>query len=239
VTASLHLFRYAPQDLPRTARGARRHWPALEAAPGLAMARVFALADLDTLTGGTPTPTRWALLCGWEGAGARDAFLADGSALAPLADGARESWSLRLDTVRVTDGSFGGWTPSTEHVERLSRDEPVAVMTYGRLKARYVPAFTRDNRRIVRELVGDRGHTWRLGLFDHPMARSTFSLWRTQGDMVRFSYGPQALHKPVQRRALAAPWAHHWFFARFRPLASTGTWGGVDPLAGLRAPAVA
>ncbi len=234
MTASLQLFRYAPQDTVRALRGTRRRWPALRATPGLAMARVFALADLDITTGGTPTPTRWGLLCGWDDADARDAFLADGTAFAPLAGGARESWSLALDTVRVTDGAFAGWVPSTAQVERLSRSEPVAVMTYGRIKARYVPAFTRDNRRIVRELVRNEGHTWRLGLYDHLMARSTFSLWRTQGDMVRFSYGSEALHKPVQRRALAVPWSHDWFFARFRPVASSGTWGGVDPLAELR-----
>jgi hypothetical protein len=196
---------------------------------------VFALADLDPATGGTPTPTRWGLWCGWETAGARDAFLAGGRALAPFADGARESWSLGLDTVRVTEGSFAGWVPSTEGVERLSRHEPLAVLTYGHVKARYVWAFTRDNRRIVRELATNTGHTWRLGLFDHLMARATFSLWRTQGDMVRFSYGPGTLHKRVQRRSLAVPWSHDLFFARFRPVASSGTWGGVDPLAQVRA----
>lgn len=234
MTASLHLFHYGPQELLRTGRTARRRWPALEAAPGLAMARVFALADLDTATGGTPTPTRWGLLCGWDSADARDAFLDGSTILTPFVDAARESWSLALDAVRVTNGALAGWAPSTEHVERLSRDEPVAVMTYARLKARYVPVFTRDNRRIVRALAGTAGHTWRLGLYDHLMARATFSLWRTQGDMVRFSYGAESLHKPVQRRALDAPWGHDWFFARFRPVASSGTWGGVDPLAELR-----
>jgi hypothetical protein len=239
MTATLHLFRYAPQDLLRTGGTARRRWPALQAAPGLAVARVFALADLDATTGGTPTPTRWGLFCGWHSPDARDAFLTDSTTLTRFVDGARESWHLALDVVRVTKGSFGGWGPSTEHVEPLSRDEPVAVMTYGRLKARYVPAFTRDNRRVVRELIGNTGHTWRLGLFDHLMARATFSLWRTQGDMVQFSYGPETVHKPVQRRSLAVPWSYDWFFARFRPVASRGSWNGVDPLALLRMPAKA
>lgn len=231
MTATLHLLALTPGDVVRAGRAARRRWPALTAVPGLATARVFALADLDTTAGGTPTPTRWGLLCGWHDPAARDAFLAEDGVLAPFVRRARESCTLALDTVRVTNGSFAGWTPSTEGVERLRPDEPVAVLTYGRIAPRHMPAFTRDNRRIVRELTGDPGHTWRLGLFDHLMARATFSLWRTQGDMVRFSYGADTLHKPVQRRALDVPWGHDWFFARFRPVASRGTWDGEDPLA--------
>ncbi len=61
--------------------------------------------------------------------------------------------------------------------------------------------------------------------------RATFSLWRDQGSMVRAAYGPETLHSPVQKRSLAVPWGREWFFARFRPVASVGTWDGSNPLA--------
>ena len=65
--------------------------------------------------------------------------------------------------------------------------------------------------------------------------RATFSVWRTQGDTVRFAYGADAPHTPVQRTAQDVPWADGWFFTRFRPVATTGTWLGRDPLAAARA----
>ncbi len=43
-----------------------RHREVLEATPGLAEARICFTAELDTITGGTPPPTRWGLLCGWK-----------------------------------------------------------------------------------------------------------------------------------------------------------------------------
>ena len=62
------------------------------------------------------------------------------------------------------------------------------------------------------------------------IARSTFSLWRSQGDAVRFAYG-EGEHGPIQRQAQEADWGRDYFFARFRPVSSSGTWDGRDPLA--------
>ena len=205
----------------------------LDETPGLAAAGVFFTAELDTLIGGRPTPTRWGLFCGWETGQARDEFLSDPARLRPFLDGALESWSISLDTVRVVRGEWRGWCPSTEGVEPLAPDAPLAVMTYARLRARYLPAFTWHNRRVVRELAPNPRHEMRIGLGDHPLVRSTFSLWRSQEDVVRFAYGG-GVHDPLRRRSRTVPWFSDYFFARFRPIASSGSWDGRDPLAELR-----
>ncbi|MDQ3759147.1 MAG: hypothetical protein M3331_04300 [Actinomycetota bacterium] len=212
-----------------------RYAPALEATPGLAAARVCFTAQLDTITGGFPRATRWGLFCGWETGEARDEFLSEPARLRPFLDDARESWSVSLDTVRTVMGDWHGWAPSNDGVAPLARDEPLAVMTYAKVFPRDLPAFTWNNAKVVRELAKNPGETMRIGLGDHPMARCTFSLWRSQGDMVRFSYGA-GVHNPVQRRSLDVPWGTDFFFARFRPVSSTGTWDGRDPLAVLREP---
>jgi len=205
----------------------------LARAPGLVAGRVCFVAKLDTIVGGSPIPTRFALLCGWESGEARDEFLSDTPRLRPLLGAARESWAVSLETVRVVQGEWHGWQPSIEGVESLARDEPVMVMTYGLLRPRYLPAFTRDNVKAVRQAAVNPGLEMMIGLGDHPLARCTFSLWRSQGDLVRYAYGTGE-HNPIQRRSLEAPWARNYFFARFRPLSSSGTWGGRDPLAELR-----
>lgn len=236
MSASLHLARYSPRDTGRMLRAMVRHKERLDATPGLAAARLMFTAEMDPITGGRPTPTRWGLLCWWKSSEARDEFVDRG--FAPFESGARESWSVSLDTVKVVMGELWGLRPSTAGVARLAPDEPLAVMTYGMLRARYAPAFTFQNRRIVRELQRNPAEVMRIGMAESPLARATFSLWRSQEAVMRFGYH-DGVHPPIQRHSLEVPWGHDYFFARFRPVASRGTHGGRDPLAELRRPVAA
>ena len=234
MAASLHLADYSPRGVGRMLRAMRRFRPALEATPGLATTRILLTARLEPTFGGTPTPTKWVLFCGWDSTEARDDFLADPQRLRPFTAGATESLVLSLDTVRVVQGDWHGWLPSTEETPPLGGDEPVAVITHGRVTPRHLPAFTWSNRKVVREMRAGTGPVMDIGLAAHPLDRTTFSIWRTKGDVVRAAYGAGTVHAPVQRRSLEVPWGGDWFFARFRPVASSGTWDGRDPLAGLR-----
>ena len=204
--------------------------PALETRPGLETARLCIIADLDTTFGGRPRPTQWGLFCGWQSSDARDEFLQEPAPLGRFLDGASETWSVSLDTVRVVMGDLHGWRPTTDEAEPLGMGEPLVAMTYGRVKPRHLPVFTWNNRKIIREMVSNPGLGMMVGLADEPLARCTISLWRSKGEMVRFAYG-QGVHDPVQRRSLEVPWGADWFFARFRPVSTSGSWGGRDPLA--------
>ena len=230
MAASLHLARYSPRNTGRMLRAMRAHGGRIEGTPGLRAARLFVTADLEPTFGGTPRLTRWGYFLGWETTEARDRFLEDSERLRPFTAGAHENWSVSLDTVRVVRGDWDGWQPDTEDTPPLAGDEPLAVITYGFLFARHLPAFTWNNRKVVREMISNPGLGMMVGLADHPMARATFSLWRSKGEVVRFAYGKAAVHAPVQRRSLDVPWGRDWFFARFRPVASSGTWDGLDPL---------
>ncbi len=230
--ASLHLARFAPRHAVRTTGRLWRGWDRVLAMPGLESARLFMLATLDPVVGGTPTPARWGLLLGWDDVHARDAYCVAGARC--LTRDASEAWDVALDPVHVRQGHLHGWTPRTAGVESLDRDEPVMVFTHGRLRQRHVWDFTVANRRIVRSMTGGPGLEMMVGLLDHPNTRATFSLWRTKGDTMRFAYGHDGPHKPVQRAAQDVPWGDDWFFARFRPVWSAGTWEGRDPLASLR-----
>jgi len=215
----------------------RREWPALEASPGLVTARLGMLAELDPMFGGTPTISRWGLLCGWDSNDARDRFLADGAQLRPMLQGAAESWNLSLETVRIVMGDWWGWSPDTSAVPRLAPEEPLLVMTYGFVRPRHLPVFTLRNREIVRDVASNPAMTRRIGFFDTPLARGTLSLWRSEREALDFAYRSQP-HAEIQRHARKVPWADAFFFARFRVAAASGTWDGRDPLAELsRAPA--
>jgi hypothetical protein len=233
MAASLHLARYSGRDAARLARALRRTQRELDRLPGLAAGHVFATIDLTTRSGGWPTPARWALFCGWNDDKALEQFERS-AVLEDFLTRARETWRMRLEPVRVVNGSWRGWRPETDGVDPR-KDEPIAVITYGRLRARYVPVFLWNNRKAVIHADRSPGLLARIGLADTVRTASTFSLWRSQGDAVRFAYGPGD-HKPVVSRSKAAPWADDYFFARFRLLQWSGTWNGRDPLAeaGLR-----
>jgi hypothetical protein len=231
MAASLHLASFSFRETGRMLRAMGRHRERLETTPGIAASRLFFTARFDSLTGGTPTPTTWGLLCGWSAPEARGEFLEEPGRLAPFARGAREVWSVSLNTARVVQGEWRGWQPSSAGIKPLAKDEPVAVITYGRVRPRYLPAFHWENRKAVREMNASHGNVMGIGLGDDPLARATFSIWRSKGDVMRFAYDTQGIHDPIQRRSLANGWGGDYFFARFRPVASSGTWGGRDPLA--------
>jgi hypothetical protein len=231
MAASLHLARYSPHQAARMLGAMWRHRAAFEATPGLAAARLCFTAELDTITGGFPRLTQWGLLCAWETGDARDEFFGDGRRLRPFLAGAREWWGVSLEAVRVVLGDgWHGWRPSTHGVAPLAADEPVVVMTYAVLRKRYLPTFTWNNRTVVRELAPNPSHVMRVGLADHPLARATISVWRSQEAVARFAYGP-GTHDPIQRHSREVPWGTEYFFARFRPLAAMGTWDGCEPVA--------
>jgi len=110
----------------------RRGWAEMAGARGLEAIRLFNLAELDPIVGGTPSLTRWALLCTWRDGPARDDFLADGSRLAPLLRGAHESCHLALETVRTKD-SWQGWSLPSEQRGRFAADEPVVAQLLERV----------------------------------------------------------------------------------------------------------
>lgn len=208
----------------------RRRRDELARIPGVGAAHLFMTTELTPVLGGRPTPRRWALFCGWDRDVGLDPFLEGSPLLRAFTRGAREVWHVTLEPVRLVSGSWRGWTPSVDGTEPMEGDEPLVVMTYGRLRWRYVPTFLINNRRVVVHAWRQPGLLAQLGLSDTARTASTFTVWRSQADAVRFAYG-SGDHKPVIRPSRDTPWADDYFFARFRPLASKGTWKGRDPVA--------
>jgi hypothetical protein len=232
--ALLHVASFSAADAARIVAQMPRVHRKLGSMPGVVTGRVFATATFWPPTSGYPTLRRYVLLCAFEDDEAMAGF--EGSEVAEAFGGrARESWRMELEPTRVKNGAWRGWRPDTADAEPIARDEPMAVMTYGVLRPRYIPQFAVRNRQVIAGSMDQEGQIIRLALFDRPRSVCTFSVWRSKGDALRFAYGAGTLHKASIRPWLEVPWGVDNFFARFRIRDSVGTCGGRDPLAEARA----
>jgi len=174
-----------------------------------------------------PRPGRVGLIAAWEEDAAFDAFLAGH----PLAHRLAGGWQVRLQPLHA----YGSWSrlPGLPNEEiAVGEDEPVAVLTIGRLRLRRVRPFLRASAAAEGEAVANPAMLASTGLARPPRLVSTFSIWRNVRAMREYARGHRDGAHPAATRAHRQSSFHHESaFIRFRPYASLGEWDGRDPLA--------
>lgn len=187
-----------------------RRTPRPGVTPGLLYADVLLAAKLSAGLMPRPHPGRIALFAFWSDDAALDRFEADDPLAAAFTGGSR----ARLEPVRAT----GAWTgmPAVVAAQRaISDDEPVAVLTYGRLRMGRAAAFLRASARAEADAIADPALVYGTGLTRLPRLVSTFSLWGSAADMRAFAHrgaGHTAALRTESRRAFH----HESIFIRFR-----------------------
>jgi hypothetical protein len=79
------------------------------------------------------------------------------------------------------------------------------------------------------ELARSEGLRLRLGIGEAPVGlQGTFSIWRSQADLLAFAYRGEA-HQQVVRRTRERGWYAEELFARFAVLDLAGTYQGIAP----------
>jgi hypothetical protein len=128
---------------------------------------------------------------------------------------------------------YGAWAglpglPAKEIA--VAADEPVAVLTLGRL--RRLRPFLKASARAEGEAIADPAMLASTGLARPPRMVATFSIWRNVEGMREYARGRRDGAHPAATAAHRANSFHHESaFVRFRPYASQGSWDGRDPLA--------
>lgn len=212
--ASMHI---ADVGGSRAAR-ALRHAPRVADTPGLAYADVLLAARLGSSILPRPNPGRVALFAIWRDDAALDGFLAADPRAAAFVAGR----GLRLEPVRAS-GAWSGLPELVAEERPVRDDEPVAVLTYGRLKPHRAPAFLRTSARAEAEVVRDPALVFGTGLARPPRLVSTFSLWRDAGAMREFAYRG-AGHADALRAVSRRDFHSESIFIRFRPYGAVGDW---------------
>ncbi|HET9678373.1 MAG TPA: hypothetical protein VFP21_12815 [Solirubrobacterales bacterium] len=197
--------------------------PSTRRVDGLRYAQVLLPADLGRKL---PAPQLGAvaLLAAWEDEGSLDSFLSEDSRGKGFASG----WHVRMQPLRAS-GSWSG-LPGIEDVhEEAADEEPAAVLTLGRLRLSQGIRFVRSSSPAERAVIKAPGLLASTGLAKPPLV-STFSLWRTTGEMKEYAYGKLGeSHTAAIRAHREKPFHKESLFARFRPYHSEGTWRGADP----------
>ena len=202
--------------------------PTARQAPGLQHAECMAKMKL-----GAPivSPARMQLrhltmFAAWESEAAIDDFLAS----TPLGCALAAGWHVRMAFQRRW-GYVSAFDGLAESVGTHDPAAPVVAVTLARMKLPQVPRFIYWGR-PVEELVRDHpGTTLAIAAMRLPRTVSTFSVWKSQREMVDMVRGHSAVPRPKRHAAAMVERQRkdfHFEFTtlRFGPIAEYGNWEG-------------
>lgn len=187
-----------------------------------------ALGNRSTYSLPRPQLDRIGLIAAWDDDSALDGFLAGH----PFAEHLTGGWHARLEPLHCF-GSWAGMTGLPDKALPVADDEPVAVLTLGRLRIGRTLPFLRSAAPTERDAAANPGAIAATGFgrFTPPRLVSTFSIWRSAAEMREYAFGKDGSHQAAVRVDRTKPFHRESAFIRFRPYASQGSWDGRDPLA--------
>ncbi len=200
----------------------RRH---LRRTDGLAFWRLLGTGR-GTDTAPSADLRRRAMFAIWRDETDFDAFVRSSPVAATWA-GAREQWHVRL---RALSG-HGSWRgiDVLGGLDRGTDAGPIAVVTRAAVHPRAWRSFRHAGPGVSAEVQRAEGLLAVAGIGELPVGRlGTFSVWSGLDAITAFSAQPR--HAEAMRRTRRERWYGEELFARFEPYASSGTWGGRDPL---------
>ncbi|GAA4427118.1 hypothetical protein GCM10023188_09860 [Pontibacter saemangeumensis] len=202
--------------------------PKLEKVPGLLFYKMLGSGQGRSFSL-KPNFRRYGLLCTWETEAAADFFLLHSPYMQAYQQHTDELWTVKLLPYQQ-HGQWDGKEPFAPVLSEKYSQGPIAVLTRASVNWWRLPAFSRFGVRTSKSLDAAEGLYCSIGLGELPFVRqATFSVWESVEAMKAFAYkDPQ--HQEVMRRTRAENWYSEELFARFRPISSTGTWDGQDPL---------
>lgn len=184
-----------------------------------------------TLGRSVTTPSRYhprqvAAFAAWENEAALDDFLSRNACGMALAHG----WQVRMELVRKW-GRLQGLDSLPETATELDDDAPVVSVTLARLRVLEAARFIRWGKPVERQVRDDPAATIALAAIRPLRTLSTFSIWRTQRDLMRMIHGRRGdegsqMHAKAMQERNRKDFHDEFITMRFRPLSEHGMWEG-------------
>ncbi|MGC3943781.1 MAG: hypothetical protein QM762_04440 [Chryseolinea sp.] len=162
----------------------------------------------------------------WENEAAIDKFLANDTLGKTLAKG----WHVRLEYVRQW-GHIDEFVIPEIGSKLDDPDAPVIAVTLARMKFLQVPRFIRWGRPVEKLVRDHPGVTLALAAMRLPNTVSTFSVWKSQRDMIGMVHGRSSVPEPkrhadAMRERERKDFHHQFTTLRFKPIGEYGEWQG-------------
>ncbi len=167
-----------------------------------------------------------AVFAQWENESCIDDFLENNSFGKSLAEG----WHVRLSYLRQW-GNIDEFEIPKESSELDDPDAPVVAVTLARMKFLQVPRFIRWGR-PTEKLVRDHPDiSLALAAIRFPRTVSTFSVWKSQNEMVKMVHGHSQVpnpkrHSEAMKERERKDFHFQFTTLRFKPISEHGSWKG-------------
>lgn len=224
---TIHSFHLAYVPAARGARALLRP-PTATSTPGLDHVECLSLMRLGapTLSPDRLQLRRLAVFAQWRDEAALERFLAQDT----LGQALDRGWHVRLEFLRRWS-TLAALPDLPARAGRWTRDEPVVAVTVARMRLLEVPRFLHWGKPVERLVRDHPGVTLALAAVRPPRTISTFSVWRSIGEMEEMVHGHSSVPDAVRHADAMAERArrdfHHEFATyRFRPLSEHGSWDG-------------
>jgi len=174
---------------------------------------------------------RYGLFTVWDTYAALQRFAQHSAIMQRIQQRAEEVWTVHMQPVRW-HGTWGGCDPFAGMVPVPPPEPgPWLILTRATIRPTRLCAFLNAVPPVAKVLLQQPELINSVVVGEAPLLyQATLSLWRSLPAVTTFAYGTSA-HVEVVRRTHSERWYREELFARLRPVASFGTWDGVDPLA--------
>ncbi len=203
---------------PRRGLGILARPPQPERIEGLRYAETVFTGPLGT---SRPEPSfgTVALIAAWDDEAALDNFASH-----PLAQELASGWQARMEPLRV----FGSWPGLSGLPARplpVVDEEPVVVLTLGRVKPWRVRPFLRASAPAEKDVLAEPDLLAATACARLPNLVATLSLWRTAAGMRAYATRRDGSHRAAVAKDRERAFHRHSAFIRFRPYATRGRCG--------------
>jgi hypothetical protein len=200
-------------------------WP-LARTPGLRFWRLLGIGHFD----GHADLRRHGLFTVWDSLKALQQFEGQSLVMHRIHQRADEVWTVYMQPVRW-HGAWGGRDPFAGIAPIAPPDPgPWVILTRATIRPSRLGAFLGAVPEVAKHLLQQPESIKSVGIGEAPLLHiGTLSLWHSLPAITAFAYGPTP-HSEVVHRTRQERWYSEELFARLRPLASLGTWDGINPL---------
>ena len=162
----------------------------------------------------------------WQDESAIDRFLQQHKLGNVLSDG----WHVRMTFLRQW-GQIDQFQIPENSYEVDDPEAPVVAVTLARMKLSQVPRFVHWGRPVEKLVRDDPTTTLALAATRLPRTVSTFSIWKTQVDMVKMVHGKSSAEQPkrhinAMRERDRKDFHRQFTTLRFKPISEHGEWQG-------------